>query len=87
MQSQAVSLTKNLLCVLFMYIYHLGSNETNRSMRSKSMHKSAVARTGVLEKKCIFCEKELKKHKGKKQALQLCMTKKLKKVSYVMRKL
>ncbi len=45
---------------------------TTRSTKSSSI--KSKERTGVLEEKCIFCDKKEKKHLGSRQPLHLCLT-------------
>lgn len=44
-----------------------------RQLRSNSGMKSTSG-TGILEEKCIFCEKKDRKHKGCREKLHLCIT-------------
>ena len=51
------------------------STKSTIQLRSTSVLKSE-SRTGILEAKCILCKKKDRKHKGVKEKLVQCLTKK-----------
>lgn len=50
------------------------AENNDRQLRSNNVLKTSNSRTGILEEKCIFCEKKDRKNKGQKEKLYLCQS-------------